>query len=72
MQGAKNGLILHSEEGELLYQEENDERDELERFAAFLWTILDYYGPSTSRYSAKRIYIDIRPGDKYEDYKGNE
>lgn len=28
--------------------------------------LLDHYGPSTSRYSPKRIYVLVEPGDKYE------
>ena len=27
----------------------------------------DEFGPSTSRYSPKRIYIQVEPGDKYGD-----
>lgn len=68
---AKNGLILtaidqNDENGkeEIVYQEK--EEDEVECFADFLRLLDDTYGPSTSRYSPKRIYIKVEPGDKYE------
>lgn len=49
---------------EIVYQEQKDA--EIEAFADFLRTIVDHYGPQTSRYSAKRIFVRIEPGDKYE------
>ena len=68
---AKNGLVLkveHGREGEepeeIVYQESDG--NEIEAFADFLHFINDHYGPSTSRYSAKRIHITIEPGDKWE------
>ncbi len=74
----KNGLIIKSwydseeTEGpeELVHQERYEDDDEVEAFADFLSTINDHYGPSTSRYSPKRIYIRVAPGDKHEDFKG--
>lgn len=73
LRSAKNGCILkawHTAEGsdqreELVCQESYAEDDEVERFADFLRIIADNYGPSTSRYSAKRIYITVGPGDKH-------
>lgn len=50
-----------------VFQEKYDEGEEVEAFAELLREMLDSYGPSTSRYSPKRIYICIEPGDKYED-----
>ena len=70
---AKNGLIMsvqHSDpeyNNEYTYQE-SDGEDDIERFADFLRYVDDDFGPSTSRYSKKRIYISIGPGDKHEDY----
>ena len=68
---AKNGFILKvidkkDTEGlnEIVYQEKYD--DEIECFADFLHFLNEHFGPSTSRYSEKRIYISIEPGDKFE------
>jgi hypothetical protein len=67
----QNGAVLRvepncpdAEPEEVVYQE--TETDEIEAFAEFLRYLVDHYGPSTSRYSAKRIYIRVEPGDKYE------
>jgi hypothetical protein len=68
-----NGLILEvrdipeggGEVEEVVYQERYD--DEVSGFAEFLRYLSEQYGPSTSRYSSKRIYIEVRPGDKYEE-----
>ena len=72
IRSVKNGLILKavdknsdsSEAEEIVYQEKYD--DEVECFANFLRYLDEQYGPTTSRYSEKRIYIDVRPGDKFE------
>lgn len=68
----KNGLVLKvisdesgSEEKEIVYQEKYD--DEVECFVDFLRYMNEEYGPSTSRYSPKRIYISVEPGDKHEE-----
>ncbi len=68
---ATNGAILRVETDtqdtppeEVVYQERED--DEIETFADFLRHLLEHYGPTTSRYSAKRIHIVVKPGDKYE------
>ncbi|MDP8258269.1 MAG: hypothetical protein P9L90_02455 [Candidatus Aadella gelida] len=70
---AKNGTILKVNSGiedneieEIVYQEKYD--DEIECFADFLRYLEEHYGPPADRHSAKRIYINIRPGDKFEDY----
>lgn len=45
-----------------------DETDiEVETFKDMLWTLNEVLGPSTSRYSKKRISIDVIKGDKCED-----
>jgi len=62
MRGAKNGYILKAswtaektgDAEEVVFQEKYD----------------DEYGPSTSRYSPKRTYVRVEPGDKYENPKG--
>lgn len=69
---AKNGYVLkiiNNEdelEGskEIVYQEKYD--DEVECFADFLRYLDNEYGPSTGRYSEKKIYINVEPGDKYD------
>lgn len=69
---ARNGWVLtirrpQDEEPETaVYQESYDHEDEIEAFADLLWFLNDEYGPSTSRYSPKRIVIRIEPGDKCE------
>jgi hypothetical protein len=66
----RNGAVLRVEtdsaedSDEIVYQER--EADEIEVFADFLRHLLDYYGPTTSRYSPKRIRILVEPGDKYQ------
>jgi hypothetical protein len=67
----RNGAVLRIEPGhaeaeteEVVYQERED--DEVEAFAQFLRHVADHYGPQTSRYSPKRIYILVEPGDKFE------
>jgi len=76
-----NGWLLTDEsDSEMIkkyvFQEKEDgylyEKNSAEAFAGLLWRIKDLIGPSESRYSAHRIYIDIRPGDKHEDYKDDE
>ena len=70
---AQNGYILRitngeddsGEDNEIVYQEKYD--DEIECFAEFLRYLNEQYGPSTSRYSARRIYITVEPGDKFEE-----
>jgi hypothetical protein len=68
-----NGAILRvetdgpdgTETEELVYQEIDG--GEIEAFAAFLRELNDHYGPSTSRYSPRRIHVIVEPGDKYEE-----
>lgn len=77
---AKNGHILkvtHSaqetgEKEEVVCQEKYDDDDEVECFADFLRYLDQEYGPSTSRYSEKRIYIRVESGDKFEDLKSDK
>ena len=70
----KNGCVLvatiseeeSGEKEEIVYQDDYDDGDDVECFADFLRLVANEYGPSTSRYSAKRIYVEVKPGDKYE------
>ena len=69
---AKNGWILNAEvpssEGvevnEVVCQEKYD--NDIECFADFLRVLDEEFGPSTSRYSPKRLYIRVEPGDKHD------
>jgi len=77
IRSTKNGAVLRVEhdypEGEteeICYQETSD--GEIEAFADFLRCLNDHYGPSTSRYSPKRIYIVVKPGDKHPDFDNEE
>jgi hypothetical protein len=72
-----NGALLRVEhdypEGEteeICYQE--TEGGEIEAFADFLRFLNDHYGPSTNRYSPKRIHILVKTGDKHQDFKDDE
>ncbi len=70
---ARNGLIVRAttnlDDGseEVVFQETED--DEIEAFASFLRYLVDHYGPSTSRYSPKRIHVVVAPGDKHEPFE---
>lgn len=70
IRNAWNGAILRVENresngpDEVVYQETED--DEVEAFAEFLRFLIDDYGPMTSRYSPKRIFVVVEPGDKYD------
>jgi hypothetical protein len=68
---AKNGWILKSEDdGDVnTIVAQDDYADEVECFAAFLRTLSDEFGPMTSRYSPKRIYVRVEPGDKCADFE---
>ena len=68
---AQNGTVLRVEQDypdaepeEVVYQERDG--DEIEAFADFLRYLVEHYGPNTSRYSPKRIYVSVEPGDKFE------
>jgi hypothetical protein len=71
IRSVRNGAVLRvepdypdAESEEVVYQE--SDTDEIEAFADFLRYLVDHYGPTTSRYSPKRIYIRVEPGDKIE------
>ena len=64
----QNGILVQAEgEDGVVYQEK--EGEEIEAFRDFLYFLIENYGPSDcqSRYSAKRLYVEIRPGDKFAD-----
>lgn len=65
---AKNGWILEYEvDGEMEKWVMNEGEDEVGAFANMLHIVTEQLGPSTGRYSRKRIYINCFPGDKNEE-----
>lgn len=70
---ADNGFILsYPEEDEISsasVYEVLELDDGYEAFAGLLRDLVAKFGPSDGRYSEKRIYVEIRSGDKYNDYK---
>ena len=67
----RNGVLLRvepdeagEEAEEYVYQE--TEFGDIEAFAELLRLLLDEYGPSTTRYSPKRIHVVVEAGDKHE------
>jgi hypothetical protein len=71
IRSARNGAVLRVEPDdpdatpeEVVYQERDG--DDIEAFADFLRHLVDHYGPTTSRYSPKRIHVMVEPGDKHE------
>lgn len=49
------------------YDQFDSGKSEVQSFAELLRYISDIIGPSTSRYDKERVYIEIKPGDKYTD-----
>ncbi len=65
--GAKNGWVLKCEDPEnesLVVGAETE--DEVECFREFLMAVDESYGPSTSKYSPKRIRIICVPGNSFD------
>jgi hypothetical protein len=76
IQYAENGwLLTHSEDGESdklhVFSHYDDEQTEAEAFRDLLATVNGLLGPSSSRYSAHRIYIRVEPGDKHASHPDN-
>ena len=42
---------------------------EVNTFASVLWCLNDLIGPTTSRHSKARVYVEVKPGDKHDDFK---
>ena len=51
-----------------VYSEDSDWDDiaEVKAFAQVLLRVNDLIGPTTSRHSVARIYVEVKPGDKHE------
>lgn len=74
---ASNGWILedHSDTEMVrveVFEGGDREEEDVQAMQRLLFTINDLVGPSTSRYSAHRIYVRIEPGDKFEDLQISE
>lgn len=73
---ALNGWIVEYQEDEsepvkrqvFSYSDSADDVEEVKAFAHLLWSLTDLIGPSTSRYSKARVYIEVKPGDKHDDF----
>lgn len=64
---ALNGIIVKDEDGEESVFQDTDNGDEIEMWRYFLCFLTERYGPQDmDKYSEKRIYISIAPGDKWE------
>ena len=70
---AENGSIVDVVSGEnvgdvqtFVHQDGDFPGDDVEAFADLLRLIEEQWGPTTSRYSPKRIVIRVEPGDKYD------
>ena len=78
---AANGWLIRKEPDEVddrsdLYvfsdADSFDDTDGVKAFAHVLRCLNDLIGPSTSRYSKARVYVEVKPGDKHEDYKDED
>lgn len=62
-----NGYIFEDSDGEFwTFEHQHDDNSEVEAFADLLRSVSELIGPTTGRYSEKRIYIRVGPGDKSE------
>ena len=57
------GIMIRKE----VFEDIEDELGDIDSLVDALRFIEDQIGPSTSRYSKKRVKISIEPGDKYEE-----
>jgi len=74
---ASNGWIVRNKEEDVFdlhvfATRDDSERDTAEAFADVLWKIKELCGPQESRYSAHRVVISIKPGDKHASHPDNQ
>lgn len=78
---AANGWIIRKEPDELddrselyvfSYTGSPHEVDEVNSFSDFLWQLNELIGPTTSRYSPARIHVQVKPGDKHDDFQEDD
>lgn len=58
----RSGLYVFS------HSDSKDDTAEVNTFASVLWCLNDLIGPTTSRHSKARVYVEVKPGDKHDDY----
>ena len=58
----RSGLYVFS------HSDSMDDTEEVNAFARVLWCLNDLIGPTTSRHSKARVYVEVKPGDKHDDY----
>lgn len=68
---ARNGLIVIDDQGLKNVFQEND-CDEVDNWAEFLWWLTDTYGPNMGKYSEKRVYINVFPGWDHDNFYSGE
>lgn len=73
---AGNGFIVVNKsegiDGEVLYVFQDtveEEGADADTWAAVLRHLTEAFGPMDNRYSKKRVYVRVEPGDKYEPQK---
>jgi hypothetical protein len=73
MRYADNGIILSVscpwEDDAQEFVCQTDMQDEHDAFQSLFYTVLDYFGPSDSKYSEKRLYISVLPGLDHSDFE---
>jgi hypothetical protein len=52
-----------------IHSDSADREEEVKAFAGVLWCVNDLIGPTTGRNSNARIYVEVKPGDKHQDYQ---
>jgi len=68
-----NGWVFdYDYEGDITCHVIEIKDSEAESWADMLWLIDEHFGPVGSRHSEERVYIEIRPGDKFMDGKEEE
>ena len=70
---AHNGWVVKDTDGDFervyCFSYDSIAGGDVEAFSSLLWHLTDTLGMGGSRYDAKRIYIEVKPGDKHKDYE---
>lgn len=71
-----NGYTVSYNEGDsesifkekiIVFEVDDDESNKQKQLKNMFYSILDILGEHGSRYDKERLYIEIKPGDKYEE-----
>lgn len=70
-----NGYVLFTEWGDAKYNdrvvvEQHADESEAATTQRLLWEVIECLGLYGSRYDQERVYVEVRPGDKYLDAHG--